>query len=87
MYTPSKQDLELLEKLSQELGCLYLSDLRSPLRVVALERAAANLNAAAYSLQEWADAVHYLTGQNKKFQTPQEAKNYLCNALKMQRAR
>ena len=87
MYTPSEQKQDLLEKLSQDLDCLYLSDLRSPLRAGELERAAENLNAAAYSLREWADAINYITGQDKEFQSPQEAKNYLCRSLKMQRGK
>lgn len=51
---------ELLEDLREKAGCLYLSDLHSPLfRGKALGEAL-TLSPEAYSLVQWQEAARYL---------------------------
>ena len=68
---------ELLEERAEQVGCPYLSDLRGAGRLEYVRRAAALLDAQAYSLEEWKEAVCYLCGEEKDFPAPEDALRYL----------
>lgn len=70
---------ELLAKLRDITNCMIISDLRyvtSNLLYSAID----SLNADDYSIEEWLDAIAYLTGNNiEKTIDKIKAKEYLCN--------
>lgn len=55
----------LLDRLAKQLGCLYLSDLKylDPAKQADLVRALNATPTGAASLQQWNDALSYLTSQ------------------------
>ncbi len=69
----------LLEWLSKEMGCMYLSDLHKPELFPAIQKVLDKLDPEKYSLQEWKDAVHYLTGENCSFTTQKQFALFLQN--------
>ena len=54
-------EIDLLDYLAYQMGCVMLSDLRI---FPQSERIAAAIPLDACSEREWLDAAHYLTGQN-----------------------
>lgn len=77
-----RMEQSLLEYLSVQMGCIYLSDLHflseGKRRILAqwLEQ----LEAREQDIREWNDALEYLTGLLPK-QTSREAKSSLLVAL------
>ena len=71
--------LPLLECLAVNCGCIYLSDLHEPYGSYRIAQAVKNLSVSDYSLQEWNDAVKYITGQPLQFKTVEQAIDYLLN--------
>lgn len=71
------RSLSLLEYLAAQSGCMYLSDLHQPYNLFFVQRAVSRVPPSDYSLWEWKDAVHYITGQVRNFQTQEQAKRYL----------
>ena len=69
---------DLLEELADSLHCTYLSDLhRADLRTL-LPDAVARIPASAHPLQEWNDAVLYLSeGGAEPFDDPEQARAFL----------
>lgn len=67
----------LLETLSAKAGCLYLSDLHQPDRLVLVKHALYKMDPDRYSIREWTDAVNYITGQSLCFKDRTEAVEYL----------
>jgi len=63
----------LLEKLQEWLGCEYLSDIHyvNPRLLCTYFRAA---EAREYALNEWNDAVWYITGKHVLFQSCEAAR-------------
>lgn len=72
----NKQD-ELLEYLRIQTNSLYISDLKNCRKYSSIKKALSNLNAAQYSVQEWNDAVSYITSQAVSFSKAEEAAEYL----------
>lgn len=70
-------DLSLLEYLAAKAGCMYLSDLHQPVYQYMLPRIIRQMDADAYSLTEWNDAVQYITGETKLFADKARAAEYL----------
>ena len=66
----------LLEELWRRAGCMYLSDLRS-CSGERLRRALVSLPVEPYSLQEWTEAVRYLTGKTKPPESKEQAVKFL----------
>ena len=66
----------LLEEIAMRTGCMYISDLHMT-DILAIKQVFSSVDPAAYSLQEWEDAVLYITGHKKSFKTQAKAKNYL----------
>lgn len=69
--------LGLLEQLSFRTGCMYLSDLHTPALLPLIQHAVRNISPQDYSLWEWNDAVHYITGQKHSFENQAEAAAFL----------
>lgn len=73
----------LLENLAEQMGILYLSDLRMACCWDRLEQHLTAVSAEEYSLAEWRDAINYLLGRNQgSFRDGNEAKDYLIKQLK-----
>ena len=53
----------LLETLWRQVGCLYLSDLRTEPYNRLARLAAQTLRAGDFAVQEWNDAAEYLLGR------------------------
>ena len=53
--------MELLEYLRIQTDCIYISDLRGSKRYHSICNALYRIDAQQYSLQEWNDALTYLT--------------------------
>ena len=69
--------LGLLEQLSFQTGCMYLSDLHNPNLLPLIQHAAGKIIPQDYSLWDWEDAVHYITGQKRPFESQAEAAAFL----------
>ena len=76
----------LLDILAAKNGCMYLSDLAGTGTNMFLLHHLHEISAQAFSLREWEDAVSYLTGQNRTFADPEQAKQYLFGCTLNQRA-
>ena len=72
----SVNTMGLLDILAAKSGCIYLSEL-SEGRTLLLPHDLMGIEAEAFSLWEWEDAVSYLTGEELSFETPEQAKQYL----------
>lgn len=72
----SVKTMGLLDILAAKSGCMYLSDLSEGKRLL-LPHDLMGIEAEAFSLREWEDAVSYLTGEERSFETPEQAKQYL----------
>lgn len=67
----------LLETLQCRVGCMYLSDLRAPSNQPFMFHALRKIDAGGFALQEWNDAVRYLTGDDVSFNRVSDAYDYL----------
>lgn len=74
--------LTLLDMLAYRMGCAYLSDLQflSAWQYVRLAREVEQIMPEEIPLQEWNDALHYLTGASSE-DTPERARNMLLDLL------
>lgn len=71
--------LGLLDYLSFKAGCMYLSDLHNQENLLFVQHAIRGIAPALFSLEEWNDAVQYITGENVSFPSREEAVQYLMN--------
>lgn len=69
----------LLEKLKEKTGCTYLSDLHSPDLLPAIQEYLKDISPESWELQEWNDAVTYITGERKGFTDGGEALQFLID--------
>lgn len=69
--------LGLLELLSVKTCCMYLSDLHRRENLPSVRSVIRDTDPALFSLEEWNDAVRYITGEDVNFQTREEAVQYL----------
>ncbi len=76
----------LLDILAAKNGCMYLSNLAGTGSNMFLFHHLYEISAQDFSLREWEDAVSYLTGQNRTFADPEQAKQYLFGCTLNQRA-
>ena len=81
-------DNELLLALAEKSGCMYLSDLKFIKDTSRIKFELERLQPREFSLEQWNNAIVYLTGQKKAFSSPNAAKNFLLDAdfIKCQRA-
>lgn len=73
----------LLEYLSSECGCMFLSDLRRSNVRFKLDRPLQKVKEDIYSLPEWQEAVSYILGNAPEFSTVTEAKEYLLEQIRL----
>lgn len=68
--------LSLLDTLSAQIGCTYLSDLRfmDTLQHRRLAEILKYISAKAFELREWNDALCYLTGDSRSKTDAEHAK-------------
>lgn len=66
----------LLKYIAMQVGCVYITDLHM-INLSVIKRAISPIPPHTYDLREWEDAVHYITGKAMRFETPEQAKNYL----------
>lgn len=74
----------LLDRLSQEFGCEFLSDLKSMVfqRRTWAVQLLQKIEAEEYSVEEWNDTHHYLLGQPASYRDAVESRNALTEKLK-----
>ena len=76
---PSNGGMGLLEALHAQIGCMYLSDLSRPEFFPLIQQELWEYTPEQFNLQEWCDAVHYLTGERRTFADQQTAADFLRN--------
>ncbi|MBM6829786.1 hypothetical protein H9X85_09065 [Anaerotignum lactatifermentans] len=81
MEEHKNQSRGLLEYLASHTGCMYISDLRCPDHTAKLKEILPEVPLMDYSAWEWNDAVFYITGEKRSFQTQKEAQEHLCQYL------
>lgn len=79
MWAQTDKHLKLLECLSLQVGCLYLSDLHKPRCRFSIHHALRGLSPGWFSLKEWNDAAAYITRQNRSFETAELARQFLLD--------
>lgn len=67
----------LLEALSKEIGCTYLSDLHETENRREVLRAMRKVSVGRYSIQAWNDAVWYITGIQSELSSERAAREKL----------
>lgn len=72
---------DLLERLSRDMGCQYLSDLRGMKHGAQCRLVLSKIPADDYTVKTWNDAIYYITGKNKVYSTAQEARMELIGWL------
>lgn len=72
----------LLDQLLEKTGCDYLSDLHDDHFTEQVLAAVRIMDAEAFSISDWEDAIYYITGQKQVWNTPVAAKDYLSAYLK-----
>jgi hypothetical protein len=73
------QTFELLDYLAFKCGCMYLSDLPAKCWQIPLFHALRKVTPEAFPVREWNDAVAYLTGEERNFQSQELAAGYLLS--------
>lgn len=78
-----KKQPGLLERLTQEMRCEFLSDLKQE---VATNRSRAaqciqKISSQEFSLKEWCDSYHYLFGKSVSFEEVEQVKQALVQQL------
>lgn len=71
----------LLDMLSQQAGCMFLSDLHAEQMQRSLAKLLPEIDASKYPAAEWNEAVQYILGEPVQFTCAEEAKTYLEQAL------
>lgn len=71
--------ISLLDMLSLQMGCTYLSDLRflNAFQYRKLAEILAVLPAEDFDLREWKDALRYLTGENRQAMNAKQVRSEL----------
>ena len=68
---------ELLEVIARRVGCGFLSDLHQSWELPCIQHVIRGLDAREYDLREWKDAVQYITGEQREFETAEQAAEFL----------
>ena len=70
----------LLDFIAHRVPCEYLSDLHWKHQLLPdIQRVIQEIPLAQYDLREWNDAVQYVTGLNRSFESKQEAYDFLLS--------
>ncbi len=73
--------MELLDYLTECIGCDYLSDLKLRVSHAAVKRVLTTVRAQDYPMREWEDAADYLLGRKRSFESADDALEYLLRSL------
>ena len=68
---------ELLTRLRSDAGLMYMSDMHLPAYWPQIRHAAQQLRKAGYTLDDWAYAASYITGQHVAFRSEDELTRFL----------
>ena len=72
---------KLLDELAKGLNSDYLSDLRLPANRLSLIPLLSRMNPALYSIGDWSDAILYILGERRVFETQRDARKYLISQI------
>lgn len=75
----------LLEIITEEVGCDYLSNLREPVFYSKIKKVVETIEESDYTLKEWQDAADYITGSGGNEGTSTEVKHILLRSLNAKR--
>ena len=67
----------LLDWMARALGCIYVSDLHRENMLPSIQTLIDQDEIPAYSLKEWEDTIHYITGEAVFFETKEQAVRFL----------
>lgn len=79
--------LGLLEYLSYKAGCMYLSDLHLPKNLWSVRIALRRVSPSLFGVEEWNDAVEYITGRRISFSSSEQAVEYLLSCQEHENTR
>ena len=79
---PSSSRKGLLETLADQTDCLYLSNLRVPGWYQPVGLALRSIDPSEFRMDEWNEAVLYITGRTEAFSAPDDARNYLLQFIR-----
>ena len=72
----------LLEKISTQIGCMYISDLHQPDFLQHILHAVRKISIQEkYETEEWNDAISYIVGEKCTFQSQEEVISYLQDRM------
>lgn len=69
----------LLETILKRTNYEYISDMNGKVRETSVKRALKEIDARAYSLEEWKEAISYLTSDVQEFLSLEEIENYIVD--------
>ena len=71
--------LGLLDYIAFKVGCMYLSDLHNPKNLLYIKTTLHSIDLSMFGVEEWNDAVAYITGKDISFSTSEQAMQYLLS--------
>ncbi|MBS6644493.1 MAG: hypothetical protein KH366_13015 [Clostridiaceae bacterium] len=71
----------LLDELAKGLHSEYLSDLRLPANRLSLIPQLNRINPASYKVKDWNDAISYILGERKLFDSQTAARDYMISQI------
>lgn len=77
MVNTNKYAPDLLEYLAFRIGAMYLSDLHNERYAYRLQPILCGMEIEHYSLRDWEDAIHYITGKQMGFCSYEEVERFL----------
>ena len=69
----------LLDYIATNSGCVFLSDLHEPKNLLSIKTTLHSIEPSLFRLDEWNDAVAYITGKDISFSTSEQALKYLLS--------
>ena len=77
-----KEKDRLLEKISTQIGCMYISDFHQPDFLPHILHAVRKISIQEkFDAEEWNDAISYIVGEKCTFQSQEEAISYLQDRM------
>ncbi|MBT9778286.1 hypothetical protein GPL15_17445 [Clostridium sp. MCC353] len=71
----------LLDELAKQLCSDYLSDLRLPANRLSLVPLLNRINPASFTVNGWNDAISYILGERKQFDSQEKARDYIISRI------
>ena len=69
----------LLDYIATKSGCVFLSDLHEPKNLLSIKTTLHSIDPSLFRLDEWNDAVAYITGKDISFPSSEQALEYLLS--------